>query len=151
MDLLDQVVEDHARLRFLARGLPRLLGPQTGVGWEDRSDVDLTAFREAQEELLEQLTMHELREESLFAQRLPKPVKEDLQREVERAHEALNALFSLMRSVSTLCRDGRVHALRTTVARVVEELESHLEFEERALIPLIRASEAGGGGRALRR
>lgn len=138
MDSVDLILDDHARLRRLAAGLAARLGRQNGVGWEDVSTCDLPSFRAAQDELLETLTMHELREERVFAERLPESSREELQQEVERAHESLNSLVSLMRSLSALCADGRVHSLRATVARVNEELEHHLAFEEKVLIPLLR-------------
>lgn len=145
MDAIDLLMEDHARLRRLAASLTGLLGAQTGVGWEDVSGCDLAPFRAAQEELLETLTVHELREERIFADRLPADSREELQKEVERAHESLNGLVSLLRSLSTLCSDGRVHSLRVTAGRVREELEHHLSFEEKALIPLL----SGGRRRTL--
>jgi hypothetical protein len=138
MDALDVVIEEHATLRRLAAKLPALLGPQRGVGWDDVSGCDLAAFRAAQDELLEALTTHELREERVFSERLPQENRAELQGEVERAHEQLNGLVSLLRSLSAACAGGRVHALRVTAARVGEELERHLFFEEKILIPLLK-------------
>lgn len=145
MDSVDLVLHDHAQLRRLAAGLRRRLGPQEGVGWEDVSACDLAALRAAQDELLKALTLHELREERVFAERLPAESREELQREVERAHGALNGLVSLMRSLAAICSDGRVHALRVIVARVNEELEHHLAFEEKALIPRLRRGPRAPG------
>lgn len=138
MDPVDLLLEDHAQLRRMMANLEKRLGPQAGVGWEDVSRCDLPAFQAAQDELLETLTMHELREERVFADRLPVASREELQKEVERAHEALNSLVSLMRSLAAYCADGRVHSLRVTTARAREELEHHLVFEEKVLIPLLR-------------
>lgn len=137
MDAVDLLLDDHSQLRRLAAKLASLLGPQTGVGWDDVSRCDLAAFRAAQEELLEALTMHELREERIFAERLPASSREELQREVERAHASLNGFMSLLRSLAEICAEGRVHSLRAIVSRVNHELEHHLSFEEKALIPLL--------------
>lgn len=144
MDAVDLLLDDHAQLRRLAAGLARRLGPQKGVGWDDVSRCDLAALRAAQDELMEALTLHESREERVFAERLPADSREDLQRAVERAHESLNGLVSLMRSLAALCSGGRVHALRVMAARVSEELERHLSFEEKALMPLLRRGPAAG-------
>lgn len=147
MDAVDLIVSDHAALRRMAGRLCGLLGPQTRVGWEDVCTRDLAAFRAAQDELLEALTMHELREESVFAQRLPRELREELEGEVERAHEALNGLVSLMRSLSASVSGGRVHSLRLTAQRVREELEQHLRFEEEAVLPRLRGLAGGGAAR----
>lgn len=147
MDAVDRVLDEHAQLRRLAAGLRRRLGPQKGIGWEDVTGCDLAALRAAQDELLEALTLHERREERLFAERLPRESREALQLEVERAHRSLNGLVSLMRSLAELCSGGRVHALRVMVARVNEELEHHLAFEEKALIPLLRRGPSAARGR----
>lgn len=137
MNDIELLIEEHGELRREAAALEALLGPQRGVGWEDNSNCDVTRFRAAQEGLLRNLAAHELKEESVIGRHLRAPGGLEIRAEVERAHETLNRLVTLLRSVATLCTGGRVHALRTITARVREELESHLVYEEKMLFPLL--------------
>lgn len=142
MDSIDRLLTEHAALRRDAAALGALLGPQRGVGWDDESDCDLARFREARERLARDLAEHERKEERFISRLLRSPGGWELEAEVERAHKTLNNLVALLQSAVELCAQGRVHRLRTIAARVVEELETHLQYEERVLFPMLREPRA---------
>ena len=75
-----------------------------------------------------------------MARRLRGPGRSELEAEVERAHKTLNDLTALLQTAATLCTEGRVHQLRAITERVREELETHLEYEEKVLFPLLRGA-----------
>jgi hypothetical protein len=138
MDSIDRLLTEHADLRRDAAALLALLGPQRGVGWDDRSNCDVVAFRMARDRLAGDLAEHERREEDLMTRRLRGPGRGELESEIERAHKTLNDLTGLLQTAATLCVEGRVYQLRTVAERVREELETHLDYEEKILFPLLR-------------
>lgn len=142
MDSIDLLLTEHVALRRDAAALLALLGPQRGVGWDDRSDCDVPAFRENRDRLAADLAAHERREEKFLAGHLRGPGRAELEAEVERAHKTLNELTALLQTASALCTQGRVHQLRTITERVIEELETHLAYEEKVLFPLLREPRA---------
>lgn len=137
---LDGLLTEHAALRRDAAALEALLGPQRGVGWDDRSDCDVPAFRAARDRLAAELEAHERREEAMMAKRLRTAARGELEAEVERAHHTLNDLVALLESAAVLCEKGRVYRLRTLAGRVREELDTHLQYEEKVLFPLLRGT-----------
>lgn len=142
MDSIDRLMTEHAALRRDASALGALLGPQRGVGWDDESDCDVSKFREARDRLAHDLAEHERKEERFISRHLHAPGSGELEAEVERAHKTLNNLVTLLQSAVVLCAQGRVHRLRTISARVCEELETHLQYEEQILFPLLREPRA---------
>lgn len=140
MDSIDRLMTEHAALRRDAAALLALLGPQRGVGWDDRSNCDVDAFRAARDRLAADLNAHEREEEGFMARRLRGPGRGELEAEVERAHKTLNDLTALLQTAATLCTEGRVYQLRTITERVLEELEVHLVYEEKVLFPLLRGA-----------
>lgn len=141
MSEIDRLLAEHAQLRRDAAALGDLIGPQLAVGWEDHSDCDLTRFEAAREKLQRDLLDHENREERYMARRLRADGPPDIEREIERSHETLNRMMSLLHSVSVLCTEGRVHALRVVCTRVSQELGTHLAYEEEVLFPLLQRAE----------
>lgn len=142
MDSIDRLLTEHASLRRDAAALLALLGPQRGAGWDDVSNCDVAAFRAARDRLAADLEAHELEEERFMARRLRGPGRDELEGEVERAHQTLNDLTSMLQTAAVLCVEGRVHQLRTIAGRVCEELEAHLAYEEKVLFPLLRGTAA---------
>ena len=140
MDTVHELLEEHRRLRRMAEQLEESVGPQDGVGWEDRSWRDPGILRRAARDFLTALEAHEKREEAAFAGLRPEAGgdAEALRGEVDRAHRTLNELSGILAAVTLCSEEGRVHAVRITARRVREELEAHLAYEERVVFPRLR-------------
>jgi hypothetical protein len=136
LDVVRELLAEHAGLRASARRLEELLCPQTGVGLDDIASCDVVALLDARESLVRDILAHEKKEEAYVdarGTRVP-----ELGEWMESSHEDLNSLLSLLASVSSTYDGRRAHALRAIVGRVREELEAHLRYEEKVVFPLLR-------------
>lgn len=142
MHLIDVLAKDHAMLRSSLQSVERHLGPALGCGWEDRVKVDPAEFHKDLDALLQALRAHESFEEKLAARWRQKPPSEaSLKSMLLAPHRSIDSLLNLFTIASALMIDGRVHASRTILSRLREELTRHIEEEERDLFPRLRARE----------
>ena len=139
MDTIDSLIEEHATLRRLAGEIEKAVGAQNGVGWDDRASCETTALRAAQRRFQDELKAHEAREERVVDAMLRdrEREREQLEPAVRRAHVALDGLTALLRTLAGICDGTHVHAVRTAAERLHEELNAHLEYEERVVLPLL--------------
>jgi iron-sulfur cluster repair protein YtfE (RIC family) len=147
MDEIDEVIQEHAELRRLAGEIEKTIGPQRGVGWDDRVFADLPALRAAQGRFQAALQAHEAKEDRVIHAGLRRRAaeREELETQVEKAHRTLDSMSELLHTLFSLCDGTHVHAIRCVSERLRQELEAHLEYEEKVLFPLLRAAGAGSG------
>ena len=140
MDKIDSMIKEHATLRRLADSIVMSLGAQTGVGWDDCTDCEMTNFFSAQRVFQDMLAEHEASEERVLHAFLRRRKSENAELEpvLHRAHASLNGMTALLRTLSNVCDGEHVYAVRTMAERLREELETHLTYEEKVLFPLLR-------------
>lgn len=142
MHLIDFLAQDHALLRSAFRSVELHLGPARGCGWEDRVRLDSARFHQDLDGLLRALHAHESLEEKVAARwRLTADDGVPLRALLLARHECIDSLMRLCAIAAALIVDGRVHATRTILSRLGDELAAHLEEEERALFPALRSRE----------
>lgn len=144
MDEIKRLVEEHAALRRLAADIGGALGGPSGVGWNDRLEGSFDAFRAAQRAFQERFASHEAGEERVIAAFLrAKPgERADLEPVIERAHASLKRAIALLETLSCVCDGTHVRAVRLAAARLQDELEAHLSYEEDVLFPVLEAARA---------
>ena len=144
MHLIDVLAQDHALLRSAFHAAERHLGPASACGWEDRVRLDPKRFHEDLDGLQRALRAHESLEKKLASRWHLMPADAPPLRSLLLArHDCIDSLMRLCSVAAALIFEGRVHATRTILARVGDELMAHLEEEERVLFPRLRArSEA---------
>ncbi len=141
MDAIDRLLAEHSQHRRLVAELEAALGRPSvhEVGWNDCAGCDFKRFKEIHRELRERVLDHERREELLLKEALELlEGGADAGRMLEKRHGGVNDLLRLLASVAELYDGSHLHPLRTVVARVREELDSHHEFEEKELFPRLR-------------
>jgi iron-sulfur cluster repair protein YtfE (RIC family) len=142
MQLIDVLSKDHELLRSALKTLELHLGPASGYGWEDRVKVDLAKFRKDLNALLNALRAHEVLEAKLAARwRQKPPTDEALKMLLLARHSSIDSLLKLFTTASTLIVDGHVHATRTILSRLQDELTRHMDEEERDVFPPLRARQ----------
>lgn len=138
MNAIEELKSDHPRLRRLAREIEAAVGEQRGVGWDDRASCDVRRLLAVERDLARQMTEHERRERRALADAARAGLRcRELLRELERSERELGQLEGLLRTVASLCDGSHVHAVRTAVGRLVEELEARLAYEEQVLFPAL--------------
>jgi iron-sulfur cluster repair protein YtfE (RIC family) len=140
MDNIESLIEEHATLRRLASEIGKAIGAQHGVGWDDRTSYEPQSLCMAQQRFHDELKKHEAREESVIDEMLRDREAErvELEPEIRRAHDSLDGMAALLRTLSTVCDGTHVYAVRTVAERLNEELQAHLAHEEQVLFPLLR-------------
>lgn len=139
MDLIDVLLQSHATLRRSLEAATGLLGPAAGAGWDDRRRLDKTEFSRRRGELLDALEAHESFEDDFLA-RIVSQVEDDPESAlIKEGRGSIRDIARLYGTVAGLCDGEHVYRLRTVLHRLTEELEAHLEFEERRLFPWLRA------------
>lgn len=142
MHLIDFLAQDHARLRTAVEAVERRLGPAHGCGWEDRVRLDPKKFHADLDGLIAALRAHEILEKKVAARWRMLPEDEPPLRSLLLArHECIDSLMRLCSIAAALIFDGHVHATRTILTRLGDELKEHLEEEERVLFPSLRSRE----------
>jgi iron-sulfur cluster repair protein YtfE (RIC family) len=129
------IVDCHARIRTFATLAVRL-------ATEDAPDVEIAdAAARVHRYFTEALPLHVADEEQSLAPRLRRVAPDTLEalRTMEREHRAHEALLAqLVGAWDALRTDpGRRHETRVAAMRLRDELEPHLQAEERLIIPAI--------------
>ena len=139
-DSFSSLLEEHAELRRELAGLVGLLGKAQGVGWDDQMDVDLPRLKEAERRFSARLKAHEQMEVERLSELLRRLASEGTSQPqaLETGHAAVRDIFRLLETVTGLCDGKHVYALRNLMSKVAEDLERHLDYEERELFPLLR-------------
>lgn len=132
--------EEHAELRRRLKDLESLIGRVGGVGWDDRSTCDAAALVSASEGLKKYLRAHELGEEALLRRGAERGAPAELRQWIEKNHDLLDDLAALLAAVAGRCDGDHVYGLRTVLERVRGELESHMDYEERVIFPLLEGA-----------
>lgn len=142
MHLIDVLAQDHALLRSAFRAVELHLGPARGCGWEDRVRLDPAKFHEDLDGLLRALRAHECLEEKVAARwRMTSASGVPLKSLLLARHDCIDSLMRLCAIAAALIVDGHVHATRTILSRLRDELMEHIEEEERALFPPLLSRE----------
>ncbi|MCG6494254.1 hemerythrin domain-containing protein [Kitasatospora sp. A2-31] len=129
--------EDHKEVRRLFReyrGLADGDGPGDDQGHQGGHDQ---ARREAVERIVEALTIHTYLEEELVYPRIRREVP-DLAEEMDRAKEEHHVADVLCEELSRMTPEDQGYDAKTAV--LIEAVERHIEQEEGAWFPRIRAA-----------
>lgn len=139
MKIVDELLEQHARLRCDMVELESLLGPSSDAGWDDCSNCDMAQFQASLKGFLATLQTHESYEERVLGDvvRFPDGQKE-LQHGMAKSHETLDSLMKLFNAASVIGHGHHVYSVRNIAKRVHDELEAHLAYEEKTLFPLFK-------------
>ena len=136
MDIVDTLLKTHGELRGRLDSLTALLGRPRGVGWDDQAALDKDLFLRELAEFLANFKSHEAVEEA-FLSRVARQVGLDpeLDAAVVEGHRSLDALTQLFGAVAVSCDGAHLYGVRTALARLRAELESHLAYEELKVFP----------------
>lgn len=150
MNTVDVLLEQHAGLRRRLAELEAMLGPGGDAGWDDCSDCDMARFQSTFKDFLADLRSHEATETRALGRVLeePGPGRREKRAAFAKSHEALDHLVKLLGVEATVDHGRHVYSVRHIVARVRDELESHLAREESEIFPLLRREPKGTGRRA---
>ena len=146
MDVVDILIKDHDSLRGALKSLELHLGPGCGCGWEDQVQLDPAKFHDDLETLSRAFREHKNFEEKFaedWLRQSPEP-NSAVEKILLESHKSIDALLKLFATVATLISDGHVHATRTVMSRLREELARHMNEEESGLFPLLRNRKRAG-------
>lgn len=143
MHLIDVLTQDHQRLRSAVRSAESHLGPASGCGWDDRVRLDPAKFHKDLDGLILALRAHESLEKKVAARwRETSPDGPPLRALLLARHDCIDSLMRMASIAAALIFEGHVHATRTILGRLRDELTEHLEEEERVLFPRLRSRGA---------
>ncbi len=150
MDTMEVLINDHSALRAALKNIEGHLGPSWSCGWDDRVELDAAAFHRDLDALFRALREHEAIEEKLVSNWADQPRTTDAPAEkiLLASHASIDSLLKLFSAVAVLIADGPVHAARTILSRLHEELTRHMDEEERDFFPLLPRRQDGGAAHA---
>lgn len=139
MDIIDVFLERHAALR---RDIASLEAPfllPHGVGWDDCVSLDCERLLRDVERFFASFRSHVLAEDR-FLKDAGGRLKLDAATEAEfsEGRRAVADIMKLFGAVAFTFDGEHVHRVRELLSRMHEEVEEHLDFEERILFPLLR-------------
>jgi iron-sulfur cluster repair protein YtfE (RIC family) len=146
MENIKSLIEEHAALRRLMKGIESVIGAQRGVGWDDQAFCEMAALRAAQQRFHDELKDHEIKEERLIDAMLRDCPAERtaLEASIRRTHVSLEGMTALLGTLSGICDGTHVYAVRTMAERLREDLEAHLKYEEDVLFPYLARRRSAG-------
>lgn len=147
MTTMDRLNEDHQRLRSCLAGMGELLGRPNDPGWYDEKDLDRPRLAEVRRQLHEAFRAHEELERLVLSQALARlSARGGLPPGcIESAHRSIRDILQLLDAVAHVCDGRHVHSLRSVASRAAEEVERHLAYEERELLPRLQDRETLAG------
>ena len=139
MDIVDQLLKSHASLRASFLALGDVLGRPTGVGWDDRSQFDQAAFSRGLACFFADFRAHEAAEDECLA-RITRRRGPDagLDAAIADGHRSLADMTRILAAVVYSCDGEHLHGVHTVFARLGEDLERHLTYEETRVFPRLR-------------
>ena len=149
MNLIDRLLEDHHDLRVSLKRAEVLLEKPTGTGLEDRLRVEKKVLVEALAEFLFIFDIHEALENRIMSrllrleQRLPPSFKgqaadPSLNVAVAQGHHSLKSITHILNAITSSSDLDHVYSIRRVLSLVREELDKHLEYEEKEVFPKLR-------------
>ena len=133
MDLLDCLLEDHVGLRESLAAMRDLVGRAC-----DGDQESLGKLREAQARFLKRLRVHEEVEEVLLAKALRVSGEGERVAVLDADHAGVNDIAAILSALTGICACRDPYAVGFAMARITDELERHMGFEERELFPQVR-------------
>lgn len=139
MNLIDVLLNDHRALRGALEALHSTLGEAAGTGWDDRVAIDGERFLRRMREFVALFKAHEALEDE-FLSRVVRQLglNPDLEAAVAEGHRSLEEITRLFGVVVSVFDGEHAYAVRAVLARLSEELEGHLSFEEGRVFPKLR-------------
>ena len=140
MDIIDCLLEEHKELRGSLVLLTVLLDRPSGIGWDDRTALDRRRFTVEMNAFFAAFKAHEAAEDAYLTRVLRQiGVEPAINSAIAEGHRAIADMTRLFAAVVISCDGEHVHCMRTVLARLREELESHLAYEEMVVFPELRA------------
>ncbi|MFI5360948.1 MAG: hypothetical protein ACHQ49_03165 [Elusimicrobiota bacterium] len=139
MDFVDLLLKEHETLRASLRTMIVMLGRPSGVGWEDRMELDRGRFSLLLREFLDEFKSHE-GVEDLFLTRVVRQLglDRDLDAAISEGHRSLDEMTRLFEVIFGACDGEHAYSVRMVLGRLQEELERHLTYEETQVFPKLR-------------
>lgn len=152
MDLVDLLMKGHQTLRASLKNMSAVLGRPCGVGWEDRTSMDREKFLKKVDEFMTAFRMHEAVEDDILI-RVVRQLGTDhaLDAAIDEGHRTLREITNLFSVIVTECDGEHAYRVRTVLARLSDELERHMSYEETKVFPRLRERLPPGLLRALAR
>jgi iron-sulfur cluster repair protein YtfE (RIC family) len=140
MDIIDYFLENHAALRAELEALASPFKRTHGVGWDDCVVLDQNRLFQNVTAFIASVKEHELQEDEVLSE-VCVLLEEDAKAlaALAEGRRSLREILKLFNVIAYNCDGEHVHRVRELLFRLREELEPHLEFEEKVLFPLLRA------------
>ena len=145
MDIIDSLLEGHGKLRNSLVFLTALLERPNGAGWDDRATMSPERFTRELNGFFAAFKAHEAMEDAYLIRVLDQiGMSPEILEAIAEGHRAVAEMTKLFGAVAVSGDGEHVYRLRTVLARLREELETHMAYEEKVVFPKMRASTPAG-------
>lgn len=139
MDIIEFFRASHRDLRRELAALEAPFNRPHGVGWDDCVSLDQEALQRDVDAFFSSFRRHEAAEDEVLAETAGRlGLDAEMLAEFTKGRRTVADVMKLFGAVAFSCDGEHVHRVRELLARMREEIENHLVYEEKILFPLLQ-------------